>query len=142
MLPNTVKRIKTSTSLHNLAPSNYTGESFEKSSSHADDLGPGTLPPIKDGITGLHFTAGRADTGILLKWNTASEQNNERFDILHSMDGIHYSKLTHIAARGNSKFPSKYEWIDVTPTRGTNHYRLQQFNKDGDFRYSEVLMIL
>lgn len=88
------------------------------------------------------FTIHLALNGICLKWVTGAEENIERFDILHSRDGIHFSKLTCLAARGNSNFPSNYEWIHTAPAKGSNYYRLQQFDKEGQFFYSAIIYLL
>lgn len=92
--------------------------------------------------TYFSFTIHHVSNGISLKWVTGTEENIERFDILHSRDGIHFSKLNSLAARGNSHFPSNYEWIHTAAANGSNYYRLQQFDKEGLFFYSDIMHII
>lgn len=87
------------------------------------------------------FKVNRISSGICLRWSTGAEKNMDRFDILHSRDGVYFSKLTHVAARGNSNFPSNYEWIHTSPAHGANYYRLQQFFKNEEFTYNKAIQI-
>jgi hypothetical protein len=80
--------------------------------------------------------------GVTLKWNTREEMNIECFDILHSFDGVHYSRLARIGARGNSRFPSNYEWTHISSGAAHNYYRIQQFDKGGLFVFSSTMEII
>lgn len=76
------------------------------------------------------FTAKLATSGIVdLKWATASEQNNSRFIIKHSIDGIVFTSLSVILSKGADG--AIYSTIDFNPQEGNNYYELSQVDMDG-----------
>lgn len=80
-------------------------------------------------LSGFNATAEGAKTKI--NWFTSSEQNNDRFEIERSSDGINYVKLATAKSKGNSTAGHQYITYDNNPLRGTNYYRLLQYNLDG-----------
>ncbi|MCW3120004.1 MAG: Kelch repeat type 2-containing protein [Chitinophagaceae bacterium] len=84
------------------------------------------------------FTATKSNETVLLKWVTLQEFSSSRFEIEHSTDGIHYSRIAVVAAAGNSTDRTSYEYIHSTPAPGANYYRLKQIDIDDKFEYSEV----
>ncbi|TAD83539.1 MAG: T9SS C-terminal target domain-containing protein [Bacteroidetes bacterium] len=94
-------------------------------------------------VTWLSFTATPTNSGALLQWRTASEDQNRGFDVQRSSDGQNYTTIGFVAAAGNgsSTQPSSYSFTDVTPIEGIVYYRLKQLDKDGGFEYSSVKTI-
>ncbi|MEJ7828798.1 MAG: glycosyl hydrolase [Segetibacter sp.] len=80
-------------------------------------------------LSGFNATAKGAKTKI--DWFTSSEQNNDRFEIERSSDGINYFKLAMVKGKGNSSTGHQYIIYDNNPLKGTNYYRLLQYNLDG-----------
>lgn len=80
-------------------------------------------------LSGFNAIAQGAKTKI--DWYTSSEQNNDRFVIERSSDGINYFKLTTVKGIGNSATAHQYSAYDNNPSKGTNYYRLLQYNFDG-----------
>lgn len=76
-----------------------------------------------------------------LIWKTATETNNDRFEIERGNDGINFSKIAVVRTAGNSNTAKTYELIDSTPVIGFNYYRLKQFDKDGRFSYSPARLV-
>ncbi len=72
-----------------------------------------------------------------LVWETASEVNNERFDIEQSFDANHWTKEAEVSGAGNA---SQTRYYDYTPNK-TGYYRLKQIDFDGNFSYSPILFI-
>jgi hypothetical protein len=68
---------------------------------------------------------------VLLSWSTASEQNNDGFELLKSTDGINFSKIALIKGNGNSTSTRQYSFVDASPAKGTNYYKLVQVDFDG-----------
>jgi hypothetical protein len=88
------------------------------------------------------FEAEKADNGILLRWETASERNNERFDIQRSPNGAAWSLLSSLPSQSSdSNRPLQYNFLDKNPLAGTNYYRLQQVDWDGKTALSKVVKI-
>ncbi len=74
----------------------------------------------------------------LLSWTTASEVNNDYFNIERSKDGTHFESIGKVDGSGTSNDFNHYSFVDQRPEPGTNFYRLQQFDFNGDNTYSEI----
>lgn len=70
-------------------------------------------------------------SSIKLHWATASELNNEGFDLYKSTDGIAFTHMTFVKGAGNSNRILNYEYVDQLPVSGANYYRLIQRDFDG-----------
>lgn len=76
-----------------------------------------------------------------LTWQTATEVNNDRFEVMRSGDGIHFEKIGAVYGAGNSQSTLRYDFEDASPLDGINYYRLKQIGQDGSFEYSKVLAL-
>ena len=77
--------------------------------------------------------------GIKLHWQTASENNNDYFQVEKSPDAKNFSAFIKIPSYGNSNGIQNYYAEDLAPYNGTNYYRLHQFDIDGAESYSEII---
>lgn len=68
---------------------------------------------------------------ILLKWQTASESNNDFFTIEKSIDGSNWSLVEIVEGAGNSTTNIDYEIKDLLPTCQITYYKLTQTDFDG-----------
>lgn len=96
-----------------------------------------TVMPVKL----LYFNATAQHYHALLKWATASEQNNKGFEIQRSADGQTWSAVGFINTKvlnGTSNVQQNYEFADNNPLHGKSYYRLKQTDFDGKFEYSDV----
>ncbi len=85
---------------------------------------------------------GRAEDNIVhLSWSTATELNNDYFEILHSLDGIEFESKGRVVGNGTTNELQEYAFIDRSPAPGLNYYRLKQVDFDGAFEYSKVIKI-
>lgn len=75
--------------------------------------------------------------GIQLNWSTATENNNDYFEIERTQDGTHWETITHVSGAGTSTTYHEYSFLDRTPLPGTNYYRLKQVDFDGTAKYYE-----
>lgn len=79
------------------------------------------------------------DKEVLLDWKTASEINSDYFEIQSTTDGTNFEKIGLVESRGDEQTEiTAYTFLDKTPARGTNYYRLKQVDNDGAFEYSEI----
>lgn len=78
---------------------------------------------------------------IKLEWTTATEINNERFEIERSQNGRDFNLIGEITGQGNSIAQHNYSYIDTNPQEGTNYYRLKQMDFDGQYEYSKTVSI-
>lgn len=67
----------------------------------------------------------------LLKWETASELNNDYFLIEESVDMLSWKTTSMVDGSGTTNEPRSYQ-LNVTP-RGLTYYRLTQVDINGDY---------
>ncbi len=75
---------------------------------------------------------------VELTRTTATELNNNRFDIERSTDGKMFSAIGEQKGAGNSQQNLNYRFVDQQPIRGTAYYRLKQVDFGGAFSYTEI----
>lgn len=68
---------------------------------------------------------------VNLSWETASETNNDYFEIHRSLDTESWSYVTTVNGAGNSNELLNYSTKDFTPHKGVSYYRLTQVDVDG-----------
>lgn len=100
-------------------------------------VGTGTALPIEL----LDFSAEPTDKVVNLQWITSSEINNSHFTIERSTDGVTFKKVLEMPGAGNSNTVRTYKAIDESPAMGVSYYRLKQTDFNGDFTYSEWVVI-
>jgi phosphoheptose isomerase len=89
----------------------------------------------------LYFAGEATDKGNLLTWATASEENNEGFEIQKSTDGRTFEKVGFVAGNGTSFDQQTYVFLDGYIGDAIAYYRLKQMDFDGDFEYSELIVL-
>jgi hypothetical protein len=90
----------------------------------------------------VRFTAftGKANSqDVLLSWSTATETNNDHFEVEHSADGINYNTIGTVKGSGTSTSIQNYSFKDNEPGNGNNFYRLKQVDNEGNEFYSTVV---
>lgn len=80
------------------------------------------------------FTATKNNTDVVLSWQTEYEQNSSHFDVQRSTDGINFTTISTVPAKGNSSLPTNYQFTDNTAKDLANiktvFYRLQMVDID------------
>lgn len=90
----------------------------------------------------LYFTALPADPdGVGLYWSTATELDNDHFEVERSRGGAVFESIGAVPGQGTTQDQQEYAFFDHQPYEGINYYRLKQVDADGDHTYSEVRSI-
>ena len=89
----------------------------------------------------INFTATANRNNVSLKWQTASEINSDHFNIERSDDGQLFYNVGSVTASGNSSVLHSYNFIDNTILNGLTFYRIKLVDRDGRFKYSQVVPI-
>lgn len=99
--------------------------------------GAGLLP-----VTLLDFNAQlKTPFEVIINWRTGSEVNSKEFVVERSNDARSWQSLNIVAAKGNSFAVNFYDYIDKSPEKGINYYRLKQIDATGSFEYSAIVRI-
>ncbi|MDN5199955.1 BNR-repeat neuraminidase N-terminal domain-containing protein [Fulvivirgaceae bacterium BMA10] len=92
-------------------------------------------------VTWLSFEAVLDNGKVHLDWKTASEINNDFFEIQRSEDGRNFEVIGSVNGNGTVNEISTYSFTDKTPLFGGSLYRLRQIDFDGQFDFSNVVAI-
>lgn len=82
----------------------------------------------------LNFDGILTDNGIELLWSTASELNNNYFELERSTDGIAFEVIGKIQGNGTVTEIMNYSYLDKKPYFGVSYYRLVQIDYDGNYK--------
>lgn len=114
----------------------HNGNSFNIDFWYVDDIMVTYIVPVE--LTS--FAANIIKDGVELHWITATETNNNGFEIQRS-NGGEFETLDFIKGNGTSSEVQAYSYIDRNITSGTYAYRLKQIDFDGSFEYSKVVEV-
>ncbi len=89
----------------------------------------------------ISFSAVEQNGQIQLQWETASETNNDYFEVQKSTDGESFYAIGKVKGVGNSTARNSYSFKDITPTSGRVYYQLKQVDFDGQYDYSKMIQL-
>ncbi len=118
---------------------NYTGMSASGGSVVSDTdlsfstnfvtLGANPIVPLP--VELLDFSGVAENNEVTLAWSTASELNNDYFEVQRSGDGETFQPIGVVQGNGTTTDISHYAFVDRSPGQGVNYYRLRQVDHDG-----------
>lgn len=97
---------------------------------------PVTLGDFRGAVTGNTNT---------LYWTTAQEQNNRKFVIERSADGVTFIAIGEEATKalnGTSSTPLSYTFVDASPLNGKAYYRLRLIDRNDRQTLSPIVTLL
>lgn len=77
---------------------------------------------------------------VILKWTTATEQNNRGFNVQRKVGG-QWKNIAYVfsqAENGNSNTALTYEYKDANVSNTVTQYQIQQVDYDGKTSYSDI----
>ena len=81
------------------------------------------------------------NSSTLLTWETASEKNNDYFNIEHSDDANNWEIIGKVSGHGTSNQVNAYKFVDEKPFGGINYYRLNQVDFDATSTYTPIISV-
>jgi hypothetical protein len=87
------------------------------------------------------FTGVFIDQKVVLNWTTATEINNQGFEIERSEDKFSFNSIGFVPGFGTTSEPKSYSYTDQTINSGIYYYRLKQIDYDGSFTYSGIVEV-
>ena len=76
-----------------------------------------------------------------LSWSSLQESNSSHFDVQRSTDGVNYISAGKVMAQTVSDKVVVYGFNDMKAEDGMNYYRIQYFDNDGHFQYSNTILV-
>lgn len=89
----------------------------------------------------LSFSGNCNSNSVLLSWKTASEINNDFFELEKSANGEIFYSITSIAGAGNSNQIVSYCYTDFEDFGSASYYRLRQVDFDGKISFSPNIYV-
>ncbi len=88
----------------------------------------------------VNFTAIKAyqkNTAIQVEWNVSNESAIANYEVEKSIDGRSFTKAGSVIANGGTS----YNWLDVAPVQGNNHYRVKSVGVNGEVKLTSVVNV-
>lgn len=87
------------------------------------------------------FTGKYSEGSVKLDWYTSTETNNYGFEIQKRYDNTSFEKIGFVHGFGTTANGNKYSFEDDDLQAYRIYYRLKQIDFNGEFEYSDVVMI-
>ncbi len=89
----------------------------------------------------MNFSVAKKNAQVLLNWQTATELNNNYFEIQRSSNSKTFTAIGRLNGNGNSTEILNYNFDDNNPLEGISYYRLKQVDYNGNYNYSQALPV-
>ncbi|MBN8544567.1 MAG: T9SS type A sorting domain-containing protein [Ignavibacteria bacterium] len=90
----------------------------------------------------VSFNASCDHGNVDLTWQTATEVNNNGFEVERKISTSDWYKIGFVEGNGTSNSPKFYSFSDKPTGTGKISYRLKQIDNDGMFEYSPTVEVL
>ncbi|HQI41038.1 MAG: hypothetical protein B6D44_14695 [Ignavibacteriales bacterium UTCHB2] len=92
------------------------------------------------------FTGNPVNGNVLLNWTTATEINNQGFEVQrlkdHKIEGLNeWERIGFVSGFGTTTEAKSYSFTDENVKAGKYQYRLKQIDFDGSFEYSNIIEV-
>jgi Ice-binding-like/Secretion system C-terminal sorting domain len=89
----------------------------------------------------LSFSGVCDGPNVVLKWQTATETNNQYFTVERSAEGTNWQTAGTVAGTGNSATQRTYTFTDPLPVRAATYFRLKQTDFNGYYKYGHLIAV-
>jgi hypothetical protein len=86
------------------------------------------------------FTATANENEVVLNWSTATETNNQGFEVQKSFNG-EFETIAFVNGHGTTTQTQVYSYSDKNVNAGSYSYRLKQIDFNGTFEYSNAVEV-
>jgi hypothetical protein len=115
----------------------YNGNSFNTDNIYWDNMCLAYIVPVE--LTSFAALSNGAD--VELNWTTATETNNQGFEIERKNIEGSFEQVGYVAGFGTTTEPKAYSFVDSKLEDGNYTYRLKQIDFNGTFSYSEEVNV-
>lgn len=89
----------------------------------------------------ISFSGERISDNVNLFWTTASEINNDFFEIQRSVNNVDFYATAKVQGAGNSNRKIDYFYTESNDDSKLYYYRLKQVDFDGKYSFSNIVAI-
>ncbi|MBE0538400.1 MAG: T9SS type A sorting domain-containing protein [Ignavibacterium sp.] len=90
----------------------------------------------------ISFSLSINENDVTLNWATATETNNQGFEIERKSANSNYEKIGFVAGFGTTTERKSYSFLDENVATGSYLYRLKQIDYNGTFEYSKSIEVI
>jgi len=87
------------------------------------------------------FTATANGKKVTLNWSTATELNNQGFEVQRKFGSSSFVTIGSVKGQGTTTSPNQYTYVDKLIDGGKYFYRLKQIDYDGSYEYSNIIEV-
>ena len=87
------------------------------------------------------FTATANAKEVTLSWSTATELNNQGFEVQRKFGSNDFVTVGSVTGHGTTTSPNQYSYADKLAYQGKYFYRLKQIDFGGKYEYSQTVEI-
>lgn len=87
------------------------------------------------------FAVEELDGDAVINWTTATEINNDYFEVRRSKDGLNFETIGVVQGNGNASSANRYSFTDPDPIARTSYYQLAQVDFNGSGSYSKIVSL-
>jgi hypothetical protein len=87
------------------------------------------------------FTAVSQNRQVTLNWATATEINNNGFEVQRSIANSEFVTIGFVRGNGTTTTASEYTYIDKNLLDASYSYRLKQIDYNGNYEYSDAVEV-
>ncbi len=87
------------------------------------------------------FTAQTQNAKVILNWATATELNNQGFEIQRKFADGDFAAISFVKGGGTTTNQKEYSYIDKNITDGKYFYRLKQLDFNGQYKFSKIVEV-
>jgi hypothetical protein len=87
----------------------------------------------------ISFTGTSNGREVILNWSTATELNNQLFEVQRSFEGSDFATVGFVNGKGTTSERQEYIYKDKILTDGKYSYRLKQIDYLGHYEYSDII---
>jgi hypothetical protein len=132
--------LKTSRLL-SLTDTNYITFTYNNSIAASYDVNRFQIVFRKSGVLSDVITSIKAEKQnrqVRVSWDVSSENGIQKYEIQRAEDGNGFTKIGEVIARAGAGV-QHYEWMDINPVTGVNHYRIRLVKDDGSVFFSKTV---
>ncbi len=109
---------------------------YQHDPQHTGNYLGGSIVPVEL----ISFTANVIEGTVYLNWTTATELNNNGFEVQRKTNNV-FCTIGFIQGRGTSTNIQNYSFVDKNVAAGKYTYRLKQIDFNGTFEYSNAIEV-
>ena len=87
------------------------------------------------------FTATANGKEVTLSWSTATELNNQGFEVQRKFGSNDFLTVGSVKGHGTTTSPNNYTYVDKLTDAGKYFYRLKQIDFGGKYEYSQTVEV-